>query len=115
MPIYYIDGDERRLATRDDMVAATKAEPIRQPFFTGPKPKWIRVTGPQNATGVKVGKVYRVFKWEKDAPWFKGDDGTRVWGRWPGRELQRANPGWEPASRPAPRKRKASKNGGSRA
>lgn len=115
MPLYFINGDTCRLATRDDMEAALRVMPITQPFFKGPRPKWIRVTGPTFPTGATVGKVYRVVRWEQDAPRFKGDDGRGVWGRWPGEEPQPMNPGWEPASRPAPKRRKASKKGGKRA
>ncbi len=104
MPLYYINGNECHLATRNEIEIAFRGLTSIQLEY--PKSKWIRITGPADPYRATVDKVYKVTSWRHNAPVFEGEHGLEVWGRIPGEEIDRLNPGWEPATAPVRTKEK---------
>ncbi len=65
------------------------------------RPLWVRVTGPEDADYVTVGKVYRVEGWDKTSPEIVNDRGMGWWLAGKGDTIEATWPSWEPCAAPA--------------
>lgn len=105
--IYAADHDEFvRWATREECERhgiPYVARPLPgAPLAAPSRPEWVRITGPEGADYVTVGKAYRVKEWDKSSPLIENDWGEDWWCAATGDEIESSWPSWEPCAAPSP-------------